>query len=69
MPADNFGNYDPGATIKSGSTIYVVSSGGGGLHGTGDPTDNTVAAGTTYVDDSSGNFWAKSDSGWVKLIG
>lgn len=43
-------------------------SGGAGLHGHGNPSDNTVAAGTTYIDDDTANFWAKNSSAWVELI-
>jgi len=48
-------------------------SGGGGKSGTGSPEGVVTAApGTTYLDASTGAFWAKKtgtgNTGWIELI-
>lgn len=54
--------------------LTVSVGAGGGLSGTGSPQGSVSAApGVTYLDTSTGNFWAKQTgtgaSGWLELIG
>ena len=47
--------------------------GGGGLVGSGSPQNvKSAAAGTTYLDTSTNNFWVNTNgaiNGWTELIG
>ena len=54
------------------ANVGSSSGGGGGLSGSGSPSGTVAAAGTTYFDKSTGNFWVNQDgtgTGWVELIG
>ncbi len=56
--------------VEQGGT----GGGGGGESGTGSPEGVVTAEpGTTYLDISTGNFWAKQsgsgNTGWIQLIG
>lgn len=51
-----------------------ITGGGGTTSGTGSPEGViTAPEGTTYLDRSTGNFWAKQtgsgNTGWLQLIG
>lgn len=50
--------------------VSLMNNGaGGGLHGTGVPDAGTGNNGQTYVDDDTGNFYVKSNGGWVLVTG
>ena len=75
--SDQYGNYITGLVSLGEITPPGSGSGGtgsGGLNGVGSPEGvQTASPGTTYLDTSNFNFWAKAtgtgNTGWIELIG